>query len=153
MKPSPDPYNVEDTKWMSTKQLQETALQPSREWIDAGTGAKGVCYVEVIGCDDLPNMEVSLNKEDKTDAFVSFVYEDVNVTTDIIDDSLKPRWMPWSQRAFAFRMIYSTSVLFLGVFDYDMVRRTELYEVIFSTDLHICCIQLNRWEVMILLET
>jgi hypothetical protein len=55
----------------------------------------------------------------KTDTFVSLVYEDAAVRTDIIDDTLKPRWLPWSKRAFIFHMLHSSSELFLGVFDYD----------------------------------
>ena len=107
---------------MTTEQLNETARQPSREWIDSGSGSFGFVYLEVLGCDDLPNMDLNLiAKNDKTDAFVSIVYEDVAVATDVIYDSLKPRWMPWTRRAFVFRMMHPSSVLFIGVFDYDKV--------------------------------
>ena len=54
-----------------------------------------------------------------TDAFVACVYEDNFVRTPIIHDSLNPRWMPWSQRAFEFHIQHPSSILFLGVFDYD----------------------------------
>ena len=39
--------------------------------------------------------------------------------TDVIDDSLNPRWLPWTKRAFIFHIFHSSSQLFLGVFDYD----------------------------------
>ena len=55
----------------------------------------------------------------KTDAFVSLVYEDAVTRTDVVDDCLAPRWMPWSQRAFIFHMLHSSSQLFVGVYDFD----------------------------------
>merc|ERR1712151_1278851 len=57
----------------------------------------------------------------KTDAFVAVVFEDSILQTDIIDDCLSPRWMPWTKRAFIFNMIHSSSELFIGVFDYDQM--------------------------------
>lgn len=42
---------------MSKKQLEEESLKESREWIDSGSGSLGFLYVEVIGCDDLPNLD------------------------------------------------------------------------------------------------
>jgi hypothetical protein len=55
----------------------------------------------------------------KTDAFVSLVFEDAYARTDTIDDCLSPRWLPWSNRAFIFHIAHPSSQLFLGVFDYD----------------------------------
>ena len=54
-----------------------------------------------------------------TDAFVACVYEDNFVRTAVIHDSLNPRWMPWSHRAFEFHIQHPSSILMLGVFDYD----------------------------------
>jgi hypothetical protein len=51
---------------------------------------------------------------------VSLVFEDSFVNTDVVDDCLAPRWMPWTKRAFMFRMMHSSSQLLLGVFDYDV---------------------------------
>ena len=45
--------------------------------------------------------------------------QDAFTQTDIIDDTLSPRWMPWTKRAFIFHIMHSSSQLFLGVFDYD----------------------------------
>jgi hypothetical protein len=54
------------------------------------------------------------------DAFVAVVFEDSFATTDVIDDCLAPRWLPWTKRAFSFRFMHSSSQLFLGVFDHDI---------------------------------
>ena len=75
-----------------------------------------------IDCDDLPNLDGAagtISSNVKTDAFVCVVFEDVVLKTDVIDDSLSPRWMPWSKRAFCLRQIHSSSQIFLGVFDYN----------------------------------
>ena len=55
----------------------------------------------------------------KTDAFASVVFEDAVVRTDVIDDTLRPRWLPWMKRAFVFHMAHSSSQIFVGVFDSD----------------------------------
>lgn len=104
---------------MTTGALQREANKESWDWVEAGSGELGKLYMEVIGCDDLPNMDVNLNPRDKTDAFVCLVFEDVVVNTDVIGDTLKPRWMPWCCRAFVFNISHPQSNLFLGVFDYD----------------------------------
>jgi len=75
--------------------------------------------VEVIGCDNLPNMDKGGTFGNKTDCLVSVVYEDCFARTDVINDCLSPRWLPWSQRAFIFNMMHTSSQIFLGVFDYD----------------------------------
>ena len=120
VKPFPDPDDPERTKWMSSADIQTEAQYQSKAWVEAGSGKLGKLYVEVIGCDDLPNMDaVTLNVRDKTDAFACLVFEDVIVNTDVIGDTLKPRWMPWSCRAFVFNISHPQSDLFVGVFDYD----------------------------------
>lgn len=55
----------------------------------------------------------------KTDAFVSVVYEDIYIRTHTIDDCLSPRWLPWTNRAFILNIGHASSQIFLGVFDYD----------------------------------
>lgn len=52
--------------------------------------------------------------------FVCVVFEDVMVQTPVIDDELSPHWLPWTQRAFRFGIMHPSSVLYLGVFDYDL---------------------------------
>ena len=41
---------------MSRDALHEESLKPSRKWVEAGYGNMGTVYVEIIGCEDLPNM-------------------------------------------------------------------------------------------------
>jgi hypothetical protein len=120
VKPFPDPDDQDRTKWMSKEEIQKEALKESRAWIEAGSGDLGKLFVEVLGCDDLPNMDAAtLNLRDKTDAFACLVFEDSIVNSDVIGDTLKPRWMPWCHRAFVFNISHPQSDLYLGVFDYD----------------------------------
>ena len=77
-------------------------------------------YFELIGCDDLPNFDAStLNVYDKTDSFASIAFEDALVNTDVISDSLCPRWMPWCRRAFVFNVSHPSSDVLVALFDYD----------------------------------
>lgn len=115
--PGPDPGRVEETAWLSKVQLQEEALKPSTHWFEAGSGDMGKVYVEVIGCDDLVNLDIGVN--DLTDAFAMIVMEDNVTRTTVVNDTLHPRFMPWSSRAFCFNVAHSSSLIFLGVFDYD----------------------------------
>lgn len=99
--------------------LQAEHRKESKAWVDCGSGSLGRLFVEVLGCDDLPNLDAGGFAGNKSDAFCSLVFEDVAVKTDIIDDCLSPRWMPWTKRAFIFHIYHSSSQLYLGVFDYD----------------------------------
>lgn len=115
--PYADSDRVEETTWLTKDQLHDEALKPSTKWIEAGYGDVGRVYVEIIGCDNLVNLDVGVN--DHTDTFTAIVFEDSLVRTDVIHDCLQPRWMPWSSRAFAFNIVHPSSLLFFGVFDYD----------------------------------
>lgn len=121
VKPGPDPDRPEDaTKWMSSLDINKECMKPSTNWIEASSGTIGKVFLEVLKCDNLPNMDgATLNVKDKTDAFCCIVYEDCIVNTDVIADELSPRWMPWSQRAFVFNIANPSSNLFLGLFDFD----------------------------------
>ena len=119
-RPFPDPNRPPDhTEWMTNDDLQETVLKPSHQWVDIGEGSLGKVYLEILGCDGLPNMDSGAFYGNKTDTFVACVYEDVYGRTDVIDDCLSPRWLPWSHRAFAFHIVHPSSVLNLGIFDFD----------------------------------
>ena len=110
---------MDETEWMTHEDIQLECMQPSDHWVDAGTGSLGRIYLEVLGCDGLPNLDTGGFLGNKTDAFVSLVFEDCYVRTDTIDDCLSPRWLPWMRRAFIFNIYHSSSQLLLGVFDYD----------------------------------
>eukprot|EP00550_Attheya_septentrionalis_P000574 CAMPEP_0198283726 /NCGR_PEP_ID=MMETSP1449-20131203/3307_1 /TAXON_ID=420275 /ORGANISM="Attheya septentrionalis, Strain CCMP2084" /LENGTH=1175 /DNA_ID=CAMNT_0043980497 /DNA_START=124 /DNA_END=3651 /DNA_ORIENTATION=+ len=122
VKPFPDPTRPKETEWFTREQIKQEWSKPSTNWIDAGSGDLGRLHVEVLSCDSLPNMDLfrTSNPLDKTHAFVCMVYEDSLVNSDVIRDSLSPRWMPWCQRAFSFRVMHPQSDLFIGVFDFDM---------------------------------
>ena len=104
---------------MSEQEIDAEAFKPSRKWLDIGSGNLGKVYVEILGADGLPNKDTDLGGGNKTDPFVCIVYEDAIAKTDIIDDCLSPRWMPWTQRAFIFRMMHTSSNLNIAVFDFD----------------------------------
>lgn len=118
-KPFADPERKSETTWLTEKEIDFESQQSSKHWIEAGTGSLGKVFVEVLGCSNLPNLDASITGRDKTDAFTCLVFEDCIVNTDVINDSLSPRWMPWSQRAFIFNIMHPSSQLMLGVFDYD----------------------------------
>lgn len=104
---------------MTEPQIDEEVVKESQNWLDAGSGSLGRIYLEVLECEGLPNLDTGGFLGNKTDTFVTAIYEDTIVKTDIIDDCLSPRWLPWSNRAFVFHMMSSSSPLYLGVFDYD----------------------------------
>jgi hypothetical protein len=117
--PGPDPQRPEETKWTSLDDIESEVVKPSREWIESGSGNLGKVYCEVLSCDNLPNLDFSITGGNKTDPFVCIVYEDSIVHTNVLDNFLAPRWMPWTQRAFVFNIMHPNSQMFIGVFDYD----------------------------------
>jgi len=121
IKPHPDPSRPSETRFMTEKQIhKETFQMPSHNWVKAGSGKLGKIYLEVLACDDLPNLDFNVGGiGDITDAFVSIVYEDVLVQTPVIHNELSPRWLPWTQRAFIFNMMHPTSDIYIGVFDFE----------------------------------
>jgi len=116
--PFPDPDNPIETEYMTKEQLREVAMQPSKQWVEAGCGDFGHVYLEILGCDNLPNMDTEY-VTGLTDAFVATIFEDSFVRSSVVHDSLYPRWVPWAHRAFKFQIKHPSSILFLGVFDYD----------------------------------
>jgi C2 domain len=106
---------------MDLTQIDNEMLKPSYQWTEAGSGTLGKMHVEILKCDGLPNLDTNIpgTVKDLTDAFCCLIYEDAIVNTDVIRDDLNPRWLPWSNRAFVFRMAHPSSQLLIGVFDYD----------------------------------
>jgi hypothetical protein len=113
------PRNGQDQNWVSKEEVEILSMQKSESWVEAGTGDVGTLFIEIIGCDDLPDLDRSINPHDKTDTFVNLVLEDTIATTDVVKDCLSPRFMPWTRRAFKLRFNHPSSTLYLGVFDYD----------------------------------
>lgn len=131
VKPGPDPSRPrEETEWLSKDELVEECVKPSTNWVITGTGSDGAVldpsaslgrvYLEILSCQDLPNMDVGGAVGNLTDCFVAAVYEDTMVDTTVIDDELSPMWMPWTTRAFIFHMKHPLSPLYIGAFDYDI---------------------------------
>ena len=90
--------------------------------IEAGSGSLGRLFVEILSCEDLPNLDdPSGVMGDYTDSFCTLVYEDTCAMTEVIYDELNPKWLPWTTRAFCFNVIHPSSILYLGVFDYDLL--------------------------------
>lgn len=104
---------------MTKEELNEEVQKDSRQWIDTGSGTLGRVFLEILHCDNLPNLDTGGFLGNKTDAFVAVVYEDAWGQTDVIADTLHPRFLPWSKRAFIFHMFHPSSDMFLGVFDFD----------------------------------
>jgi hypothetical protein len=124
VRPGPDPDRpIRETKWLTKQALAYEVQKETFQWIDTGSGPVGRLFVEILGCDELPNRD---RLGSKTDAFVVLVFEDSATQTDIIDDTLNPRWPPWSKRGFIFHFLHPSSNLFIGVFDYDPVLEPDL---------------------------
>jgi len=127
IRPYPNPNLPAQTKWLSHDEIQnETFGTPSTSWIAIGSPESDLglyAFVEILGCDGLPNLDKSVvtgnSKRNKTDAFCLIVCENSCAKTDVIDDCLNPRWLPWMQRAFRIALNHSSSDIFLGVFDHD----------------------------------
>jgi hypothetical protein len=118
-RPGPDPKRKIETSWLTREKIEEESMKQSHEWLDIGSGTLGKIFVEIISCDRLPNKDTGGILGNKTDAFVSVVYEDCFTRTDVIDDCLSPRWMPWTRRAFIFNCMHTSSQINLAVFDND----------------------------------
>lgn len=118
--PRPDPENTTATEWMSEEEIELAVMKPSRHFEYVGSGKLAKIYLEILACDDLPNMEGQMGRfGNKTDGFVQIVYEDCICKTEVIDDKNNPRFLPWTRRAFVLHTNYPSSVINLGVFDYD----------------------------------
>ena len=96
-----------DRQWMTKEQMEVACKERSTNWTEAGSGTLGEVFVEVISCEELPNLDFGLPRN-KTDSFVTLVCEDAIVTTEVIRDCLNPKFMPWTRRAFKFNVQHVT---------------------------------------------
>jgi hypothetical protein len=113
---------------MTEKQIEEEHMKPSTRWIETGSGKLGRVYIEILRCDALPNTDTGV-LGDMTDAFCNIIYEDAIVNTDVINDEVNPRWMPWSQRAFLFHVYHPSSQILVGVFDFSALGNKPIGRV------------------------
>jgi len=122
VRPEPDPNCMVETEWLTGSEIEEMSKKESTTWIDIGSGKLARIFFEVISCDGLPSLDKQIglqNTHDKPDAFVSIVYEDSVIFSDVIDSCSSPRFMPWSRRAFIFHMMHPSSQINLGVFNHN----------------------------------
>jgi hypothetical protein len=118
IKPNP-PRGI--PQFMTFQQLREATLQPSQNWIQVSSFTEhkyGRLYVEILSCNNLPNVDYGGRLGNQTDTFCSLVYGDGFVQTNVIDDELSPYWLPWTQRAFVFPVGHPSQVVYVGVFGY-----------------------------------
>jgi len=120
VKPHPDPKRVRQTTYLSPREIKAETMSPSHQWVEAGSGTLGKMYLEILACHDLPNVDVGEAVGNLSDCFVCAVFEDAMAQTPVIDDELSPHWLPWTQRAFVFGLTHPSSMLNLGVFDFDL---------------------------------
>ena len=99
--------------------IQNDVYQASKNWIEAGSGKLGFAFVEILYCKNLPFVRHSDMQISNPNAFVSLVYGDGFVNSDIIPECKSPCWLPWSRRAFAFRIPHPSSNLNIGVVSYN----------------------------------
>eukprot|EP00986_Skeletonema_menzelii_P003510 scaffold1089_cov131-Skeletonema_menzelii.AAC.3 len=119
-RPYPDPSRKKETRMLTKSQLREECYKPSTKWVHAGSGSLGTVFIEFLECKGLPNTDAGGAVGNYTDAFISAIYGDVLVQTDVIDDSLSPMWPCWSTRAFKFQMSHPSTAIFIAVADYDV---------------------------------
>ena len=120
VRPYPDPSRKKQTTMLTKSQLREECYKPSTKWVNAGTGSIGNVFIEFLECRGLPNTDIGGAVGNQTDAFISAIYGDALVQTDVIDDCLSPMWMPWTTRAFKFQMSHPSTAIFIALADYDV---------------------------------
>jgi len=91
--PYPDPMRLRETSWMTKDEIETESLKPSQSWVQVGSGSLGHLFVEIIGCDNLKEY-TNLLDMDKIDPFVTLVYEDTHVCSEVVYNCGNPRFMP-----------------------------------------------------------
>lgn len=120
VKPYADPDNPFESKFLSASELIQQCYEPSKRWVEAGSGSLGQVKLEILSAQGLPNKDIGQVFGNKTDPFCCIVYEDCLVQTDMISDCLDPLWMPWTQRAFVFNRMHPLSSIYIGVFNHKV---------------------------------
>ena len=98
------------------------ALFPSED------DAIGELRLEVLEAEGLPNADAvfGISAGNMTDSFALVLFEGNAARTNVIYDSLKPRWSaadPDSFRAFSFPILYPHSMVYVSINDYDGAKK------------------------------
>ena len=71
VKPCPDPDRpILETKFLSEPEMLQKCYEPSRKWVESGSGSLGQVKVEILSCQGLPNKDLGQMFGNKTDPFV-----------------------------------------------------------------------------------
>jgi len=71
VKPGPDPERPElETKFLSEPEMLQKCYEPTRNWVESGSGSLGQVKVEIMSCHGLANKEVGQIFGNKPDPFV-----------------------------------------------------------------------------------
>lgn len=68
--PRPDPENTAGTEWLSETDIERICKEPTRHYLHLGSGKTAKIYLEILGCDDLPNLETVSAFGNKTGKFI-----------------------------------------------------------------------------------
>lgn len=68
--PRPDPENTAGTEWLSETDIERICKEPTRHYLHLGSGKTAKIYLEILGCDDLPNLETVSAFGNKTGKFM-----------------------------------------------------------------------------------
>lgn len=60
---------------MSQEELHKESFKDSQEWIDSGSGHLGFLFVEILACDELPNLDTGGIIGNKTGTTQVIVYQ------------------------------------------------------------------------------
>ena len=82
VKPLADPRRKGETEYLSKKELETEMFKPSTNWTEVGYAGRsnsqslGKVYLEILRCQDLPNVDVGESVGNLTDSFACVVFED-----------------------------------------------------------------------------
>ena len=82
VKPYPDPRRKGETEYLSKGELAAEIYNPSTNWTEVGYAGRsnsqslGKVYLEILRCQDLPNLDVGEGFGNLTDSFACVVFED-----------------------------------------------------------------------------
>ena len=70
VKPGPDPDRPDlETKFLSEPEMLQKCYEPTKNWVESGSGSLGQVKVEILSCQGLPNKDLGQMFGNKTDPF------------------------------------------------------------------------------------